>query len=70
MAGNRWWVLSRCEVRCKRGTFDAVRTRCRRDSDPDWTDLSLSVGTTLVDERPPAQPVGQWSDSVRVTLQP
>lgn len=80
--------MFKAEVRCKRGTFDAVRTRCRRDSDPDWTDLGLSVGTTLVDERPPAEPgkpevrtyeqiyvrnnqlVGQWSDSVRVTLQP
>lgn len=80
--------MFKAEVRCKRGDFDAVRTRCRIDGDPDWTDLGLSVGTTLVDERPPAapgkpevrtyeqiyvrgnQPVGQWSDSVRVTLQP
>ena len=80
--------MFKAELRCKRGDFDAVRTRCRRDGEPDWAELGLSVGTTLVDERPPAeagkpevrtyeqiyvrnnQPVGQWSDSVRVTLQP
>jgi len=80
--------MFKAELRCKRGQFDAVRTRCKRDGDAAWTDLGLSVGTTLVDQRPPSeadkpevrtyeqiyvrnnQPVGHWSDSVRVTLQP
>jgi len=80
--------MFKAELRCKRGDFDAVRTRCRRDGEADWTDLGLSVGTKTLDERPPIepgkpevrtyeqiyvrdnQPVGQWSDSVRVTLQP
>ena len=80
--------MFKAELRCKRGDFDAVRTRCRTDGQTEWADLGLSVGNKLVDERPPAEPgkpevrtyeqiyvrnnepVGLWSDSVRVTLQP
>ena len=80
--------MFKAELRCKRLDFDAVLTRCRRDGETEPANHGLSVGTTFVDERPPAQagkpevrtyeqiyvrnnqPVGQWSDSVRVTLQP
>ena len=80
--------MFKAKLKCTTRGFAAVLTRSRREGEAAWTDLGLSTGGTLTDERPPQEPgkpevrfyeqiyvrdnapVGQWSDSVRVTLQP